>query len=674
VARPHPGAGDGTVPAVLILMNFSEQREGMVEHQIASRGVRDPRVLAAMRAVPREGFVPPEIEEFAYSDSPLGIGEGQTISQPYIVALMAEAAGLEGHERVLEIGTGSGYGAAVLGRLAAEVFTIERQPVLARTASRRLAEGGAVNVHVVEGDGTLGLPAHAPFDAIIVTAGGPKAPPALLDQLAVGGRMIIPVGENRETQTLLRVRRVSEGRFEEEELGAVRFVPLVGAQGWKTPVTRPAQPSLAHLIRETVQPLTGIEGGAFDALVERIGDARVVLLGEATHGTSEFYRTRAEITKRLICERGFRMVAVEADWPDASAVNRYVQALRNGHAVPGEAFQRFPQWMWRNDEMLAFVEWLRGHNQDCADRSRIGFYGLDLYSLFTSIRAVLDYLDRVDPPTARTARLRYSCLTAWEGDPATYGRAALTGRYRVCEKEAVAMLEELMKRRLEYLEHDGVRFLDAVANAKLITNAERYYRAMYYGSAASWNLRDRHMFDTLETLLSGGGPDARAVVWAHNSHLGDARATEMAARGEVNLGQLCRQVHGPACFNVGFGTDHGTVAAARDWDEPMRVMSVRPAHPLSYEHVFHDSGVPAFVLPLRDPTRASLLGELAAPRLERAIGVVYRPDTEVQSHYFQADLPAQFDAYIWFDETRAISPLSTPLTSRLPAVHPFLAA
>jgi protein-L-isoaspartate(D-aspartate) O-methyltransferase len=658
---------------VLNVMSTKELRQRMVEEQIAARGVRDPRVLAAMRDVPREQFVPPEAEEFAYEDSPLGIGEGQTISQPYIVALMAQAAGLEGTERVLEIGTGSGYGAAVLGRLAAEVHTIERHASLAEAAAKRLAEAGFANVQVGVGDGTLGLRSHAPFDAIVVTAGGPKTPPALLDQLAVGGRLVIPVGEDRGTQTLRLIRRVAEGRYQEEELAAVRFVPLIGVQGWKGPAARAAPGALASLVREEAEPLSSIDETAFGGLIERIGDARLVLLGEATHGTSEFYRTRAEITKRLVRDRGFRIVAIEADWPDAAAVNRYVQSLRNGHAVPGEAFLRFPRWMWRNEETLAFVEWLRAYNQEHGEQGA-GFFGLDLYSLFASIRAVLEYLERVDPATARVARARYSCLTPWEGDPATYGRAALTGQYRVCEKEAVAMLGDLLKRRLDYLEHDGVRFQDAVANARLVANAERYYRAMYYSGAASWNLRDSHMFEVLQGLIGQSEPEARAVIWAHNSHLGDASATEMAARGELNLGQLCRRNFGPACFNVGFGTDHGAVAAASDWDHPMRVMNVRPAHPLSYERLFHDTGLPAFWLALRDPQRQELVDELAAPRLERAIGVVYRPDTELQSHYFQAELPAQFDAYVWFDETGATTPLTSPLTRSLPTIHPFLSA
>jgi protein-L-isoaspartate(D-aspartate) O-methyltransferase len=645
----------------------------MVEEQIAARGIHSPRVLDAMRTVPRELFVPPQIREFAYEDAPLHIGERQTISQPYIVALMAEAASLNGTERVLEVGTGSGYGAAVLGCLAAEVQTIERHASLAEVAATRLAEGGFTNVHVTQGDGTLGLRSRAPFDAIVVTAGGPRAPSELLDQLAVGGRLVIPVGEDRGTQMLRLIRRVSESGYEEEDLAAVRFVPLIGAQGWQGPAAVPIERSLAQLVREEAKSLSAIDEGAFDALVDCIGDARLVLLGEATHGTSEFYRARAELTKRLVRDRGFRIVAIEADWPDAAAVNRYVQALRNGHAVPGEAFQRFPRWMWRNEETLAFVEWLRAHNQDHVEQ-RTGFFGLDLYSLFTSIRAVLDYLERVDPATAKVARARYSCLTPWEGDPATYGRASLTGQYRVCEKEAVAMLSDLLERRLQYLEHDGVRFEDAVANARLVANAERYYRAMYYGGAASWNLRDSHMFEVLQGLLAQQGSEARAVVWAHNSHLGDASATEMAARGELNLGQLCRRTFGPACFNVGFGTDHGTVAAASDWDRPMRIMNVWPAHRLSYERLFHDTGLPAFLLSLREPRRQELVAELSAPRLERAIGVVYRPATELQSHYFQAQLPAQFDAYVWFDETRATAALSSPVTRTLPAIHPFLAA
>ena len=656
----------------------SAERLAMVETQVAARGVRDRRVLAAMSAVPREVFLPAELAEFAYQDSPLPIAKQQTISQPYIVAMMAEALELRGAEKVLEIGTGSGYAAAILGRLCREVHTVERHEELARTAAERLAQLDVHNVHVTHGDGTLGLAEQAPFDAIVVAAGGQRVPQALVDQLAIGGRLVIPVGDHRGIQQLLRLRRVSAGRIEEEDLGGVRFVPLVGAQGWKPDEHEVARTSahptsprtVAHLMREVVEPIDRIEGGDVGALLDRIGNSRLVLIGEATHGTSEFYRMRAHITRELIVRGGFGFVAVEADWPDAFLVNRYVQGLPDGYPAPGEAFTRFPTWMWKNFEVGAFVKWLKDHNSQHPD-APVGFFGLDLYSLFTSIRAVLDYLDRTDPDAARVARIRYACLSPWEGDPATYGRAALSGRYRVCEREAVAMLKDLAVRRLEYAERDGSRFLDAVQNAKLIANAERYYRAMYYGAAESWNLRDTHMFETLQALLAYHGPEARGIVWEHNSHLGDASATEMTARGELNVGQLCRHAHGDDAYLIGFGTDHGTVAAASSWDRPMEVMSVRPSHPASYERVFHESEVGAFRLALREPARPEVRDELAAPRLERAIGVVYRPDTELQSHYFHAVLPRQFDEYIWFDETRAVTPVSPREARVMPSGHPF---
>jgi protein-L-isoaspartate(D-aspartate) O-methyltransferase len=658
------------------------ERERMVQTQIAARGIRDAGVLAAFRAVPREAFLPPELGEFAYQDSPLPIEQGQTISQPYIVALMTAALQLRPTDRVLEIGTGSGYAAAILGQIASRVYTIERHQELADLAARRLTELGLQQVEVRCGDGSLGWPEHAPYDAITVAAGGPGVPRALLDQLTPGGRLVMPVGEGRELQKLVRVTRQHDERFVTEDLGDVRFVPLVGAQGWaeaeawdgrasRTP-SRPE--AIARLVREQAKPFEAIEGCDLGALLERIGDSRLVLIGEASHGTSEFYRMRAEITKALIRSRGFRFVAVEADWPDGAAVNRWVldrpqAADDTGRMRP---FQRFPTWMWRNHETLGFVDWLREHNAKTrGDRAPVSFHGLDLYSLFTSIQAVLQYLDRVDPAAARVARQRYACLTPWEADPAAYGHAAISGRYRVCEREAVAMLRDLVARRVDYAQRDGEAVLDAVQNARLIADAERYYRAMYYGSNESWNLRDRHMFDTLEALLEFHGPDAKAVVWEHNSHLGDASATEMGQRGQLNVGQLCREKYRSSAFLIGFGTDRGTVAAAEDWDAPMRVMAVRPSHPDSYERLCHESGVPAFFLHLREPDREELRYELEPPRLERAIGVVYRPQTEIQSHYFHASLPHQFDEYVWIDETRAVKPVMADEGRTLARVHPF---
>ncbi len=654
------------------MSDLRNKREEMVRTQIEARGVRDPRVLEAMRAVPRETFVPPELAEFAYNDSPLPIESQQTISQPYIVALMTEALAVKPGDRVLEIGTGSGYAAAVLGRIAREVYTVERHEELARLASHRLRALGFENVHVLHADGTLGWPDHAPFDAIVVAAGGPKIPPALIEQLAIGGRLVIPVGSGKDLQELVRLTRSADGRLHEENLGDVRFVPLIGVQGWEPGrrVARSQPQTIAKLLREVAEPLPDLDEPDFGSLLERIGDARLVLIGEATHGTSEFYALRARITRELIRSRGFSIVAAEADWPDAMRINRYVRGeIEAGR--PWHAFARFPTWMWRNEETIAFVEWLRDWNSLRRAEQPAGFFGLDLYSMYRSIRMVLDYLDRVDPPAARVARERYGCLTPWEGDPATYGRAALTGRYRVCEKEAVAILTDMLARQVEYSQRDGERYFDGVQNARLVADAERYYRAMYYGNVESWNLRDRHMFETLEALLRFHGPASKAVIWAHNSHLGDARATEMGARGELNVGELCRRAFGDQAFLIGFGTDHGTVAAASVWDGPLEMKHVRPSHPLSYERLCHDSGVPAFLLHLREPRRQELRVELEEPRLERAIGVVYRPDTELESHYFHAALPHQFDEYIWIDDTKSVRPLSEAMARSFPPTHPF---
>jgi protein-L-isoaspartate(D-aspartate) O-methyltransferase len=326
--------------------------------------------------------------------------------------------------------------------------------------------------------------------------------------------------------------------------------------------------------------------------------------------------------------------------------------------------------MWRNTQARDFVDWLHGYNGEREGSQRVAFHGLDLYSLYDSIRFVLEYLDRVDPESARVARERYGCLTPWQSDPATYGHAALTGRYPKCEDDVVRTLKDLLAKRAAYAARDGEQFLDAVQNARLVANAERYYRIMYYGSRASWNLRDEHMFDTLKTLLSFHGPQSKGIVWAHNSHIGNAAATEMSARGEHNIGQLCREAFGNASYAIGFGTDHGTVAAATDWDGDMEVKRVQPSLHNSYERLCHAAGVPRFLLPLRDREKPHVRG-LMRPRLERAIGVIYRPESERASHYFEAVLPRQFDEYVWFDETNAVTPLGAEHVAGLPETYPF---
>ncbi len=415
-------------------------------------------------------------------------------------------------------------------------------------------------------------------------------------------------------------------------------------------------PSLAEL-SEAAVPLTGPEG-PWDRLLHAIGDSRFVLLGEATHGTQEFYRARAELTKRLILERGFAAVAVEADWPDAWRVDRYVRGIgadtRALDALSG--FQRFPLWMWRNTEVYALVEWLAAHNRELAPAARVAFHGLDLYSMHRSMAAVLAYLDRTDPEAARRARYRYGCFDHYGEDPQTYGYAARFALTPPCEEAVISQLRDLLAADAEPAALPSELF-DAQQNAQVVRNAERYYRTMFAGRVSSWNVRDRHMMQTLERIvahLERDGARAKVVVWAHNSHLGDARYTAMSDEGELNLGQLVRQRYGQESFLVGFTTSTGTVTAATAWDAPPLRQTIRPPLPGSYERLFHDTGMPRFLVELqRDPP----LESLAAPRLERAIGVIYAPATERQSHYFEAQLARQFDAVVHFDETHALVPL-----------------
>jgi erythromycin esterase-like protein len=413
--------------------------------------------------------------------------------------------------------------------------------------------------------------------------------------------------------------------------------------------------SVFELIARAAEPLPDIDDPAFGSFFDRFGDARVVCLGEASHGTSEFYRARAAITRRMIERHGFTMVAVEADWPDAAVIDRIVR----DKPTPAEAetpFTRFPTWMWRNAEVAAFVGWLREYNRS-AER-KVSFHGLDLYNMNASIAAVIGYLDRTDPDAAAEARRRYGCLKPWKEEPAIYGAIARSEGYGRCEEGVVQTLRDLFAKEHVYVDGDPDAFLDAAQNARLVANAEAYYRAMYHGSAVSWNLRDEHMADTLDLLLRWGGPDAKAVIWAHNSHIGDARFTDMGgSRDELNLGQLVREAHGDAARLIGFGTHKGTVAAADDWDSPMKIKPVNPSRPDSYERLMHDSGVDRFLLDLREGNHVDALME---QRLERYIGVIYRPETERWSHYSEATLPKQYDAFVWFDETNAVTALPGP--------------
>ncbi|MBV9849638.1 MAG: erythromycin esterase family protein [Armatimonadetes bacterium] len=421
---------------------------------------------------------------------------------------------------------------------------------------------------------------------------------------------------------------------------------------------------VASVVREAAHPFTGDARG-LDPLLDLIGDARFVLLGEATHGTHEFYQARARITRRLIEEKGFHAVAVEADWPDAYRVNRHVRGIGDGETADDAlgGFVRFPAWMWRNRDVLRFVDWLRGWNDvRPAGAHRVGFYGLDLYSLHASIEAVVGYLDRVDPEAAKRARARYACFEHFGQDPQQYGYETSFGHAEPCEDEVVRQLVELHARAGDYAHRDGRvaedEFFYAEQNARLVKDAEEYYRAMFRGRVSSWNLRDSHMADTLHALAAHleqqAGP-AKIVIWAHNSHLGDARATEMGEGGEWNVGQLVRQRYPNDSVLIGFSTYEGTVTAASEWRGDAESKPVRPGLPDSYEGLFHQVGLTDFLLPLRG--NGGLSRALAGPRLERAIGVVYRPETERWSHYFHARLPQQFDAVLHYDRTQAVEPL-----------------
>jgi erythromycin esterase-like protein len=400
-------------------------------------------------------------------------------------------------------------------------------------------------------------------------------------------------------------------------------------------------------------------------LLDLVGDARFVLLGEASHGTHEFYHARAEITKLLIQEKGFTTVAVEADWPAAYRVNRYARDASDDQSAVESLgdFERFPIWMWRNSDVLDFVGWLRAHNDSLSrGNPKVGFYGIDLYSMHASMEAVLKYLDRVDPEAARRARYRYECFGHFGEDSQAYGYAASVGFSQPCEEEVINQLVELRRSASDYMQMDGRvaedEYFYAEQNARLVKNAEQYYRSMFGGRMQSWNLRDQHMAETLDALVSHfdrQGQHTKVAVWAHNSHLGDARFTEMGQRGELNVGQLVRERYGRKAVLVGFSTNTGTVTAASNWDEPPQRKRVRPALAESYEALFHSVEVPDFLLILRDG--GDVAESLRKPRLERAIGVIYRPETERISHYFQAQLPDQFDAVIHFDETRAVEPL-----------------
>jgi erythromycin esterase-like protein len=417
---------------------------------------------------------------------------------------------------------------------------------------------------------------------------------------------------------------------------------------------------LVYGVRKIALPLQNADD--LDPLIERIGDARYVLLGEATHGTSEFYTWRSEISRRLILEKGFSFIAVEGDWPDCYRVNRYVR----GYESSGEsaeavlhAFERWPTWMWANREVVDLVAWLRIHNERAHAERRVGFYGLDVYSLWDSMHAVIEYLNRVDPELAGAARRAYGCFDPYHDDPQDYARATAIVPTS-CEAEAVAVLRELRTRAPEYKNDGRESYFNAEQNALVARNAELYYRTMVRGGPSSWNVRDTHMVETLERLMMFHDPNARAIVWEHNTHIGDARYTDMAQHGMVNVGQLVRDRHADeGVVLVGFGTHHGTVIAADEWGAPMERMRVPKARPGSWEDVCNRENEDDKLFVFTDEPHGGVPG-LEAPREHRAIGVVYDPRNERWGNYVPSTLPRRYDAFLYLDETHAVDPLHMP--------------
>jgi erythromycin esterase-like protein len=423
-------------------------------------------------------------------------------------------------------------------------------------------------------------------------------------------------------------------------------------------------------IQSIARPLHGEQD--IDRLAELVAHERIVMIGEATHGTHEFYDFRAALSRRLIQHHGFAAVAIEGDWPDALRADRYVrdQPTDDDDAVAAlDSFERFPRWMWRNEDVAAFIVWLHGHNSQRGERQRCGFYGLDLYSLHASMRAVIEYLEDNDHEAAARARERYACFDHVQADPEQYGMQAHLGIGPKCETEVVAQLVEMQLRKLARSGRSptGDAWFHAVQQAHVVRNAEQYYRMMFAGRSASWNLRDTHMADTLDLLSNhlGEGEPAKIIVWAHNSHVGDARATEMSDDGQITLGQIARQRHPGEVALIGFTTHEGSVIAANDWEEPAERMRVRPSLPGSWEELMHEAGDPRFFLCASDMKR--VIGE-HAERLQRAIGVVYRPETERRNHYLHARLADEFDIVIHIDSTRGVEPLDSIESGHTP-VH-----
>ncbi len=634
--------------------------------QFKKKGITNPFLLKALQDIP-ETFLSAKVP-LPFTDQANNAQVAYEKIEPRVVtvAKMIEHFSIDRADKILVMGVDSVYMLTALSKIYKEVAVIATDHMDVKWINKSLKSFGVNNVSVKVDHQMKGWKEKAPFDAILIASEYEEVSLPLKEQLKIGGKLLIPIGPDWAHLIIEMIHRVSETEYKVEKLRddflapSANILPEIGSRDF------PDHEIVKELKAKAIS-FGSLQDYPIDGLLDRIGDAQVVLLGEASHGTSEFYLCRQEISKALIEKRGFNFICAEADWSDAEQINNYIQ--NKPSQTDWLPFTRFPQWMWKNKEVLDFVEWQKGYNAQHKNRS--GFYGLDLYGLENSINLVIEYLEKADSRLADLAKARYGCITPFMEDPAIYGKMVLSKQLRSCENEILKMLIDLLKNK-HTLNHSPEYFY-AYQNANVVVDAERYYKAMYYGSAESWNLRDFHMFHTLKSLLTYYGPDAKAIVWAHNSHIGNALSTEMYAQGEINLGHLCKEYFRDKAYNIGFGTHTGSVAAAHNWGEKMHVMTVQPSLPGSYENLCHQTQLASFTLPLRkDAARKKLREVLNTPKIERAIGVMYRPKTERISHYFRAVLPSQFDEYIWFDESRAVTPVtSKKMDPALLVGHPF---
>ncbi len=601
------------------------------KNQLEARGITESNILVAIKSVDRAEFIPLEQKNLAYEDLNIKINNNITIPRMFVLARWLQILDLKKEDSILLIGFDSGYLLEVISLLVKNVYNINANDNYLNLITNIFKKKSITNVHFKIGEPKNGWLEKAPFDKIFIANEMKEIP-----KKHISSNYFIPKPQ--------RIPYISQKKVSDEKL--------------------------ISEIKSIYIPFSDIKKLNTKDILNRIGDAKIVLFGEASHGTSEFYLTRQKITKALIQEKGFNIIGSEADWPDMDIVNQYVQGnLKKEFKIP---FQRFPQWIWRNHEFLDFIEWLKTHNKNSSLKTHI--YGLDLYGLENAIHSIIQILETKNPELAKIAKKRYACISPYIEDPSVYGQLVLSGKLDTCEHEILEMLLTLLKER-EKLHTDKDLFYSLYQNARTVVDAERYYKITYYGGADLWNLRDLHMFNTLKSLISYHGNDSKAIVWAHNSHIGNALATQMYSRGEINIGHLCKETYGDLACNIGFGTHTGTVAAADNWGEKMKIKNVNPSLKESYEHILHQTNEPNFLLPLKKTKENKhIINNLTYPRLERAIGVIYRPETERQSHYFLASLPSQFDELIWLNTTNAthaLENLKNTAKHQKTSLHPF---